>query len=75
MGGSAGSFRSLRISGANGSKTLGSLIANGSSSGAGSTMRMYKYYRSLGQTTQSFYMNVLGLSYGEFKAQSQWFGR
>ena len=71
----AGFLRTLRISGANGSKTLGSLIANGSSSGAGSTMRMYKYYRSLGQTTQSFYMNVLGLSYGEVKAQSQWFGR
>jgi hypothetical protein len=71
----AGFLRTLRISGANGSKTLGSLIANGSSSGAGSTMRMYKYYTSLGQSTQSFYNNVLGLTFGEFRGQSQWFTR
>jgi hypothetical protein len=71
----AGFLRTLRISGANGSKTLGSLIANGSSSGGGSTMRMYKYYRSLGYSTQAFYFDVLGLSFGEFKGQSQWFGR
>ena len=75
MAGSAGTLRTLRISGANGSKTLGSLIASGSSPGAGSTMRMYKYYMSTGQTTQAFYYNVLGLTYGEFKAQSQWFRR
>jgi len=71
----SGNLRTLRISGANGSRTLGSLIANGSSSGGGSTMRMYKYYRSLGQTTQEFYTNVLGLSFGEFRGQSQWFTR
>ena len=75
MAGSAGTLRTLRISGANGSKTIGSLIANGSSSGGGSTMRMYKYYMSLGQTTQQFYQNILGLSFGEFKANSQWFKR
>jgi len=74
MGGT-GSLRTLRISGANGSKTIGSLIANGSSSGAGSTMRMYKYYTSLGYSTQAFYFNVLGLSFGEFRGRSQWFGR
>jgi hypothetical protein len=74
MGGT-GSLRTLRISGANGSKTLGSLIANGSSSGAGSTMRMYKYYTSLGYSTQSFYFDVLGLSFGEFKGRRQLFTR
>ena len=71
----AGFLRTLRISGANGSRTIGSLIANGSSSGGGSTMRMYKYYRSLGYSTQAFYFDVLGLSFGEFKGQNQWFGR
>jgi len=75
MAGGAGSLRTLRISGANGRKTLGSLIANGSSAGGGSTMRMYKYYMSLGQSTQQFYSNVLGLSFGEFRGQSQWFKR
>lgn len=75
MAGGAGSLRTLRISGANGSKTLGSLIANGASSGGGSTMRMYKYYMSLGQSTQGFYQNVLGLRFGEFSGQSQWFTR
>ena len=71
----AGFLRTLRISGANGSRTLGSLIANGSSSGAGSTMRMYKYYTSLGYSTQSFYFDVLGLSFGEYKSRSQLFTR
>ena len=64
MAGGAGSLRTLRISG-----------ANGSSSGGGSTMRMYKYYMSLGQSTQGFYQNGLGLRFGEFSGQSQWFTR
>ena len=74
MGGSAGSFRTLRISGANGSKTLGSLIANGSSSGGGSTRRVYSYYASLGESTPQIYARF-GLYYGEFKSNPQWFGR
>ena len=74
MGGSAGSFRTLRISGANGSKTLGSLIASGSSSGGGSTRRVYSYYVSLGESTPQIYARF-GLYYGEFKSNPQWFGR
>lgn len=74
MGGSAGSFRTLRISGANGSKTLGSLIANGSSSGGGSARRIYSHYASLGESTPQIYARF-GLYYGEFKANPQWFGR
>lgn len=74
MGGSAGSFRTLRISGANGSKTLGSLIANGSSSGGGSARRIYSYYATLGESTTQIYARF-GLRFGEFKANPQWFGR
>lgn len=74
MGGSAGSFRTLRISGANGSKTLGSLIANGSSSGGGSARRIYNYYATLGESTPQIYARF-GLYYGEFKSNPQWFGR
>jgi hypothetical protein len=74
MGGSAGSFRTLRISGANGSKTLGSLIANGSSSGGGSARRIYSYYAAQGQSTTQIYARF-GLYYGKFKANPQWFGR
>ena len=75
MGGSAGSLRTLRISGANGSKTLGSLIANGSSSGGGSGRRIYSYYAALGQSTTQIYSEVFGLQYGAFKSQPQWFRR
>ena len=72
MPGGAGTLRTLRISGANGSKTLGSLIANGSSSGGGSTRRIYSYYTSLGESTPQIYARF-GLYYGEFKSNPQWF--
>lgn len=75
MAGSAGTLRTLRISGANGSKTLGSLIASGSSSGGGSTRRIYGYFTSLGNSTQTFYYDVFGLYYGKYKSQAQYFGR
>ena len=68
-----GSLRTLRLSNAGGSRTISSLVANSSSSGGGSTMRVYKYYLSTGQTTTAFFNNVLGLQYGGFKNNSQWF--
>jgi|LauGreDrversion4_2_1035121.scaffolds.fasta_scaffold901755_2 hypothetical protein len=74
MAGGAGTLRTLRISGANGSKTLGSLIASGSSSGGGSARRIYGYYASLGESTTQIYANF-GLYYGKFRGQAQWFGR
>jgi hypothetical protein len=74
MAGGAGTLRTLRISGANGSKTIGSLIASGSSSGGGSARRIYGYYASLGESTDQIYAQF-GLYYGKYKAQSQLFGR
>ena len=70
-----GSLRTLRLSSTGGSRSIGSLVANSSSAGGGSTMRVYKYYLSSGQTTTAFYNNVLGLQYGAFKNNSQWFPR
>jgi hypothetical protein len=61
-----GSLRTLRLSGTSGSRSLYSLVANSSSSGGGSTMRIYKYYMSIGETTTAFYNNVLGLQFGAF---------
>ena len=68
-----GSLRTLRLSSTGGSRSIGSLVANSSSAGGGSTMRVYKYYLSTGQTTTAFFNNVLGLQYGGFKNNAQWF--
>jgi len=53
MGGTAGGFNSNRISSANGSKTLGSMLVSGSNgAGAGSFRRMYAYYARQQQQQQ-----------------------
>ena len=45
MGGNTGNIRTYRISASNGYRTLGSILANGSSgAGAGSTRRVYAWY-------------------------------
>jgi hypothetical protein len=66
MGGS-GNLRTLRLSAANGSRTLMSIITGGSSSGAGSTRRMYGYYAANNNSPSQFYNSVFGLHFGAFK--------
>ena len=45
MGGGTGNIRTYRISASNGYRTIGSMLANGSSgAGAGSGRRIYAYY-------------------------------
>ena len=72
MGGNTGNIRTYRLSSSNGTRTLGSLLSDASSAGAGSTRRMYAYYTRNG-TVSGFYQNVLNLKYGEFRNRSQWF--
>jgi hypothetical protein len=73
MGGNTGNIRGRRNqSSANGSKTLGSILASDSGNGAGSVRRMYAYYTKRG-TVNEFYQRVFDLRYGEFKNRSQWF--
>ncbi len=66
MGGT-GSLRTLRLSGTNGSRTLGSLIADGVSGGGGSSRRIYAYFAKNNQTVTTFYKDVFNLTYGKFK--------
>jgi hypothetical protein len=72
MGGT-GNLRTLRISGANGSRTFMSMIANGSNSGAGSTRRMYGYFAAANKSPSQFYSSVFGIRFGEFKNNAQYF--
>ena len=72
MGGNTGNIRTYRLSSSNGTRTLGSLLSDASSAGAGSARRMYAYYTRNG-TVPGFYQNVLGLTYGEFRNRAQWF--
>lgn len=55
-----GGFNSQRISSANGSRTLGSMLFGGSNAGAGSGRRIYSYYTRQGYTTQQFFSLFLG---------------
>lgn len=74
MGGGGLVIRTLRNqSGTNGSRTLGSILAGGSSgSGAGSVRRMYSWYIKNNSQDQ-FYQNVLNLNFGKFRSRSEWF--
>jgi len=59
--GSAGGFNTQRISSANGSRTLLSMIFGGSNTGAGSGRRIYSYYaRKDGISGQQFINMFLG---------------
>ena len=72
MGGNTGNLRTLRISATGGTRTLGSLVADGASAGAGSARRMYAYYTRNG-TVPGFYNSVFGIQYGQFRDRSQLF--
>lgn len=72
MGGGTGNIRTYRISATGGSRTLGSLVADGASAGAGSVRRMYAYYTRNGTQT-GFYRGVFGIQYGQFRDRAQLF--
>ena len=72
MGGNTGNLRTYRLSSSNGNRTLGSLVADGASAGAGSMRRVYANYLRRG-TVQGFYMGVFGITYGQFRDRSQLF--
>jgi hypothetical protein len=70
MGGT-GNLRTMRISATGGTRTIFSLVADGVSGGGGSTRRVYAYYASKGDTVNTFYYNVFGIQYGQFKNSPQ----
>ena len=72
MGGNTGNLRTLRISATGGTRTLGSLVADGASAGAGSMRRVYADYLRRG-TVQGFYNGVFGIKYGQFSSKMQMF--
>jgi hypothetical protein len=54
-----GNLRTLRgQSSTAGSRTIGSILANSSGSGAGSLLRVYQYYNRLG-LRQQFYNDII----------------
>jgi hypothetical protein len=69
MGGGTGNIRTYRISASNGYRTLGSMLANGSSgAGAGSGRRVYAWYARNGTSVgNGFYRDVLGINFGQFR--------
>jgi hypothetical protein len=75
MGGNTGNIRTYRISASNGYRTLGSILANGSSgAGAGSTRRVYGWYARNGlDVGNGFYRQVLGVNFGQFRNRAQFF--
>lgn len=75
MGGGTGNIRTYRISASNGYRTLGSMLANGSSgAGAGSTRRVYAWYSRNGITIgNGFYREALGINFGQFRDRAQYF--
>lgn len=75
MGGGTGNIRTNRISASNGYRTLGSMLANGSSgAGAGSARRVYGWYARNGLNVgNGFYSQVLGVNFGEFRNRAQYF--
>ena len=77
MGGGTGNIRTYRISASNGYRTLGSILANGSSgAGAGSTRRIYAWYARNGTSIgNGFYNDALGVNFGQFRDRAQFFIR
>lgn len=67
MGGGTGNLRTLRNqSGTVGSRTLGSILAAGNGCGAGSTRRVYAYFKKQQTNDAVFYENMFKLKYGRF---------
>ena len=54
MGGNTGNIRSRTTSSCNGYKTLGSILASDSGSGAGSLRRVYGFYAKKNQTNEFY---------------------
>jgi hypothetical protein len=74
MGGNTGNIRTLRNqSGTVGSRTLGSILASDTGSGAGSVRRIYGYYASKNGGAISPFKSIFNINYGEFRARSQYF--
>ena len=72
MGGNTGNLRTLRISATGGTRTLGSLVADGASAGAGSMRRVYASWMRRGTVT-GFYQGIFDIQYGQFKDRTQLF--
>ena len=72
MGGNTGNLRTLRISATGGTRTLGSLVADGASAGAGSMRRVYADWLRRGTVT-GFYKGIFDIQYGQFKDRTQLF--
>lgn len=73
MGGNTGNLRTLRSqSGTNGSRTLGSILASDSGSGAGSVRRMYSYYVKNNPGVSPF-TAIFSIDRGQFRNRAQWF--
>lgn len=68
MGSDTGNLRTLRISATGGSRTLVSILTSSSSAGAGSTRRLYAYYKRLyNNNISQFYKDIFNLNYGEYR--------
>lgn len=73
MGGNTGNIRTLRNqSGTVGYRTLGSILASDTSSGAGSVRRIYNFYAKQGESDQ-FYNLVFNIKYGQYRDRTNWF--
>lgn len=72
MGGNTGNIRSRNPSGTNGYKTLGSILASDSGSGAGSVRRMYSWNKHNNPNVNPF-TPIFGITNGQFRSRSQWF--
>ncbi len=67
-------LRTMRISATCGYRSLGSMIADGTSAGGGGCQRIFKYYlinKAKGSGFAGAYKNTLGISYGQFKNSPQ----
>ena len=74
MGGGTGNIRTGRISATGGYRTIGSMIANGASSGAGSCRRVIAWYARNGFVNNNgTYGATFDIKFGQFRDRAQWF--
>ena len=67
-------LRTMRISGTCGYRSLGSMIADGTSAGGGGCQRIFKYYlinQRNGTGYRGAYKKVFDINYGQFKNSPQ----
>ncbi len=73
MGGT-GNIRTNRgTSSCNGYKTLGSILASDSGSGAGSVRRLYGYWANKNKGNPIPLQSIFNINYGQFRSRSEWF--